>query len=408
MKLSDLKTLSKPVWFLLVGSVFSSASYFISMPYLALRLKTALELNPLVIGLTLGVGPLFGILGGFYTGYLSDHWGRKAMILISVFLWGFMFFGFAFATQIWEFAFLNMINGLCNATYKPLIAAMVSDLTPAVHRKTAFHLRYYAINVGAAIGPVFGAWLLIRNPVSGFLIAAAVYFVYGVASIFQLPNDSKKPVSTVVKDSFVATLKVLSLDKPLLYFTLASVLISLAYCQLESTLPQFLQSTSGQEGVKTFGILMAINGFTVVFFQFPLNRLASKLSLIGTLKMGSFIYGIGMMFFGLVHHSRALLILSMFVLTLGEILVFSNGNLIIDQIAPEDKKGAYFGASALWAIGPTLGPALGGIILMHWGGTIVFVLAGIIGVANVLVYHLGYLAQGQISSAKNLPLLQNT
>ncbi len=107
MNLAESRRLSATVWFLIVGTMLSKASYFLSMPYLALRMKTTLGLDPVAIGFTLGLGPLVGLVAGFYLGYLSDHWGRKQIFELSMLVWSFTFVGFGLATELWQFALLT-------------------------------------------------------------------------------------------------------------------------------------------------------------------------------------------------------------------------------------------------------------------------------------------------------------
>ncbi|MCY8225550.1 hypothetical protein [Bacillus haynesii] len=52
--------------------------------------------------------------------------------------------------------------------------------------------------------------------------------------------------------------------------------------------------------------------------------------------------------------------LSMFVLTIGEILCFPSMNVLLDELAPDHMKGAYYGMQNLYNIGEFLGPWLGG------------------------------------------------
>ncbi len=289
-----------------------------------------------------------------------------------------------------------MLNGLCHAATHPVSAALISDHTEVRLRKTAFHLRYFAINVGASVGPFFGASLLLKDPSLGFYLTAAVYLVYWLACALWLPRDSKRPSGEAGHAAtFRETMTAIANDPPLLYYTLAFILMGTTYAQLESTLPQYLQAAQGDAGVKLFGLLMGVNALSVVTLQIPLTRVMRRLSLLGTVKAGSGVYGMGLALFGVVGQSRLGMILAMVILTMGEVLIFSNGNLLIDQIAPEDKKGAYFGASGLWALGATFGPAFGGYLMVASGGQALFFVMGAIGIANGFVYGLGHRARAK-------------
>lgn len=66
--------------------------------------------------------------------------------------------------------------------------------------------------------------------------------------------------------------------------------------------------------------------------------------------------------------------LSMFVLTIGEILCFPSMNVLLDELAPDHMKGAYYGMQNLYNIGEFLGPWLGGMMLALYGGKAVFLI----------------------------------
>src|SRR5687767_9164062 len=101
MLFTEARKLNGAVWFLILGTLLSKASYFVSMPYLAIRMKSVLNLSPVMIGITLGLGPLMGLCAGFYLGYLSDHRGRKLIFTASILIWSLIFVGFGLATEHW-------------------------------------------------------------------------------------------------------------------------------------------------------------------------------------------------------------------------------------------------------------------------------------------------------------------
>jgi MFS family permease len=88
---------------------------------------------------------------------------------------------------------------------------------------------------------------------------------------------------------------------------------------------------------------------------------------------------------------------SMIVLTIGEILVFPAGSVLLDQLAPEGMRGTYFGASGFRSLGHFIGPWFGGWLLQGWGGQVLFVtIAGIVMASTLLYYKGAQFDQGRI------------
>ena len=83
------------------------------------------------------------------------------------------------------------------------------------------------------------------------------------------------------------------------------------------------------------------------------------------------------------------MMIAMAIVTIGEIFIFPSTSVFIDQIAPEDRKGTYFGAGQFRSIGNFTGPVLGGWLLQDFGGDFLFsVIAGII-LCSIFFYYLG-------------------
>ncbi len=384
--------LNRPIWFLLAGSLVSRAAFFLSMPYLAISLKDRLGLDPVTIGLMIGLGPFAGIAVGLYIGHLSDQIGRRTLLAWTLGLWSLVFAGFAWSEVTWHYFLLSALNGICSGSFTPLSSALISDLTPAEKRGEVFQFRYYLHNVAASFGPLAGVGIALTQPSWGFLITAAVHVGLSLGLLYLLPASLEpRRLEANLDDpasSFRETLVLMSRDRLLLLYTLGFIVMSMTYAQLETTLPQYLSQVMGQEGVKLFGVLCSINGLTVVVAQLPLQRWTRQFTINQLMIWGSVIYGLG--FAGLaLPGGVGILALAMMVLTIGEIMMFSNANLLIDEIAPDNKKGAYFGASSLWALGPTLGPAIGGWLLMRIGGPWTFISLGIVAILNLSLYKLG-------------------
>lgn len=360
------------VWIILCGTIFARTASFMAMPFLALYLHNHLHASPLIIGLTLGVGPLFSTFGGLFGGYLTDRFERKTVIIITVFVWSLTFFGFAFTTSAAIFVVLNAINGLCRSFFEPGTQALMVDFTENNKKRRLFSVRYTAINIAAVIGPLLGVW--ISNMASAsipFMITGIMYAMYGVFLLFVLNRYQSQQQMLNSNGHIGAIFKTISKDKKLLLLILGGVLISLGYSQFDSTLPQLIDLRV-EDGVKLFSYVIVTNSITVLALQLPLSVLTEKISIYKSLQIGIIIFSMGLLLFG-VSENKWMFIGSMIIFSIGEIFCFPMMNALIEEIAPANQKGLYLGAAQLKNIGGFIGPILGGwllVIAVDWMYTI--------------------------------------
>ncbi|MEX2103914.1 MAG: MFS transporter, partial [Bacilli bacterium] len=163
---------------LFLGTMMSRMATSMSLPFMAIYLSINTDMNPLLIGITVGVGPLTSTLVGFIGGSISDRIGRKIVMLGALFTWSVVFIGFAVVDQTWMFIVLSMLNGACKSCFEPVSQALMIDLTPKDLRYRVFSIRYTAANLGFAVGPMVGAFLGIAGGTVPFVTTGVFFFLY--------------------------------------------------------------------------------------------------------------------------------------------------------------------------------------------------------------------------------------
>ena len=376
------------VWTLLIGTVFARGASFMALPFLALYLSNSHGIHPIWIGITIGLSPLTGTIGGFIGGYISDRYGRKKVMLITVFVWALVYFGFSQASHIGLFMVLNALNGLCRSFFEPSSQALMADLTSIDKRKRVFSLRYMAINIGASIGPLLGVYVAQFSSTLPFILTGTMYILYGGTLVFMFKQFSITYTKPVLMQPMFDVLAVAWRDKTLLVFIIGNILVNIGYSQIDSNLPQYLQN-SFSDGVALFAKLIALNAILVIILQVPLSLVSEKWPVLRAMILGSVLFAIGFASFGFASTVVGMMV-AMTIVTIGEIFIFPSTSVFIDQIAPEDRKGTYFGAGQFRSIGNFMGPILGGWLLGDFGGSFLFSVIGIIILCSILFYYMGY------------------
>lgn len=396
------------IWSLIIGTFISRAGFYMSIPFLGIYLHDIKEYDHTTTGAILAISFFVSTFASFFGGAWSDRIGRFPVMIFSMFLWSFVFIGFAFAQEIWQFFILNALSGLCRSIFEPTSRALLVDIVPEEKRLDVFNARYFAINIGGAIGPLVGLYLGSANKALPFFITAIIYLIYGLLISYwknKVPDTSGQMKITEVislKDS----LRIIKNDKPFSFFLIGNIFVTGAYAHLDTTLSQYL----GNNHVTIYSILFVTNALAILIFQYPIVNSMKKYSSLTCLKIGSILFAVGIFGFGL-SNSIILLIISVVLFTLGEILCFIIGDVLISEIAPNHLRGAYFGASGLQFIGQSAGAWVGGFLLNLLGVSHGIIIFGILAVLTLAAYPFFQIGQSLLQkreSANLIPIKTST
>lgn len=109
-------------------------------------------------------------------GALSDQWGRKPVLLLSLFGTGLSYLALALAPNLtWLFA-AQIVNGITGAS-APVASAYVADVSPTETRAKNFGILGATLASAWVIGPALGGVLSFRGLQFPFLVAAILTFV---------------------------------------------------------------------------------------------------------------------------------------------------------------------------------------------------------------------------------------
>ncbi|MGX6445702.1 MDR family MFS transporter [Neobacillus sp. K501] len=364
-------------WNIIIGTLFARLASSMSMPFLAIYLTVTKGISPAMTGIILAVSALVGVFFSYIGGNLSDQYGRKWIMMGSIIVWIFVFVGFAFADHVAWFFILNALNGVCKSFFEPTSRALLSDMTKQENKLLIFNLRYAAINVGVAIGPLIGLQLGSAKSTLPFLIAAFVYLLYTISLLVQFRKYDLGDTIAIQKErvTMKQSIQVLGKDTVFLLALIGIILGNAGYSQFSSTLSQyFANAPAFKEGVKLFSHVLVLNAITVLLVQYPVTRIGKKYSPIVSIMFGTVTVSLGLLGFGMLK-SVPLLFACAVLFTIGEVLMFSMTDLFIDQIAAPHLKGTYFGAMGFSGFGGVIGPWLGGLLLGYYGyasGAVVF------------------------------------
>ncbi|QWW66591.1 TCR/Tet family MFS transporter [Rhizobium sp. WYJ-E13] len=118
-------------------------------------------------------------------GNLSDRFGRRPILLLSVLTFAFDNFICAVATSYWMLFVGRVLAGISGGSFATC-SAYIADISNEENRAKNFGLIGIAFGVGFTVGPVIGGFLGEFGPRVPFFGAAALSFVNFVAACFLL------------------------------------------------------------------------------------------------------------------------------------------------------------------------------------------------------------------------------
>jgi len=126
-------------------------------------------------------------LFGPVLGALSDRFGRRPVLLVSLGLMTADYLVMAVASTIWLLLALRIVSGIAAATYSTA-AAYIADITPPDQRGKRFGLIGACFGVGFVLGPVIGGLLAGIDTRAPFLVAAGLAGANLIFGLLVLPE----------------------------------------------------------------------------------------------------------------------------------------------------------------------------------------------------------------------------
>jgi MFS family permease len=148
-------------------------------------------------GLLFAIFSVFQFISTPIIGRLSDKYGRRPLLLISIVGTAVSFFMTAFAPNAFFLFFARALDGL-TAGNIPVAFAVISDSTKPEERAKAFGLIGAAFSFGFVFGPAIAAFTVGINAALPFIIAGLITTVAAILTALFLP-ETNKHMGEVVK-----------------------------------------------------------------------------------------------------------------------------------------------------------------------------------------------------------------
>ncbi len=145
--------------------------------------------SPTAVGLLVSTYAFCQLIAGPLLGRMSDHVGRRPLLLVSQAGTLIGFFILAFAGQLWLVFLSRVIDGL-TAGNLSLAQAYISDVTKPEDRAKSFALIGIAFGLGFLVGPGVSGYLSQYSYQYPIFLAAGLSATSILATYFLLPREN--------------------------------------------------------------------------------------------------------------------------------------------------------------------------------------------------------------------------
>ncbi|AWX57326.1 MFS transporter [Brevibacillus brevis] len=387
------------LWVRLFGETLTSLSSAMIAPFLVLYLSENIGGSVTMTMLVIGLQPFSEILLTLFAGGITDRYRRKSIMLLALFLQGFAMLGMAWADSILGFAILYIINGAGRSLFIPVSRAHLADTISSTQMAGAFALLNTSSSIGAALGPLVGVIIYKYDPAMAFLFTAISLLIYAFAVWWKIPQ-TPLPEAPVEEAADVRSRGSWHVYRPALAIMMLSLPISLFYAQTETNLQLHLKYTL-PDYLQTLALLIAVKGGMLLLFEYLLVKWTQHLPA-RLLISGSYIcFLIVSLGYAFIDNVPVLLALQV-LLVIGESIGLTQLMAFVTRISPVTMRGRYFAITGThWDISRMCGPYLGSLVLLHYGGTLLFTI-----VAGILLIGAGFIYVYLSNNEKASPLEQ--
>ncbi len=382
----SFKGLSRDVWWLALVTFINRSGTMI-LPFLAKYLKEDLEFTYGQVGWVMVFFGLGSLVGSWLGGKLTDKIGFYKVMVWSLLIAGFMFIGLQFVKTFYGFCISMFLIMAVADMFRPAIFVSLNTYSKPENRTRSLTLIRLAINLGFVVGPSVAGLIIIA---SGY---ATLFWIDGLTCIISIilftylvkEKKSKSPEKKEAIDFLDKSATVFK-DKPYWIFLGISFLMGMIFFQLFTTMPLYHKDQYNLTELDT-GLLFFLNGLIIVIFEMPMVHWIEKEKIRETklILYSSVLMAIS--FFVLLYDVWAgILVVSMVIITVGEMVGFPYTNAFAMKRAKSGNEGRYMALYTMsFSAAHIISPKLGLDIVAKYGYNMNFIVVGFFGVLAVIL-----------------------
>lgn len=343
--------------------------------------------TPFQIGLLVAAYAAAQLVGAPLLGRLSDRFGRRPVLLISLIgtFIGFLILGFA--SSLWMLFASRLLDGFTGGNIS-VAQAYITDITDEKDRAKGLGLLGAAFGVGFIIGPAVGGILSVYGFAVPAFVAAGLSLISILGVIFFLPEsltaEARARLEKKAKQEISLRNLWAAINRPRVGPLLnVRFFYGLAFATFQTIFPLYAQYKLGLDARNT-GFVLTYVGILVVFVQgFLVGWLAARYNEYRLIFLATILMMIVLFAWALVPNLMALLIVLAPLAVAAGILNTLLNSALSKAVYPEEVGGTLGLSASLESLTRVISPTAGGILIGSLGTWAPGVVGGLIMLGTV-------------------------
>lgn len=322
------------------------------------------NINAEQVGLLITFFTLPGAVLAPFSGILADRFGRKTILVPSLFLFAVAGTTCAFIRDFNILLVLRIFQGVGAAALSSVNFTIIGDLYTGTQRVKAMGLNASVLSVGTASYPLIGGTLGLLGwnyPFALPVIAVPI----GLLVLTLLKNPEPRS-SENIKEYLVNTWKCLRSIKVLALFGIGLLTFIILYGTV-LTYFTLLLGNSFNASPLVIGIIMSAMSLTTALVSSQLGRINNWFSLGTTIRLAFLIYSLALVLIPFIHNLWLLLI-PVIIYGIAHGANFPSVQTVITGLAPLEYRAAFMSLSTtMLRLGQAIGPPIMALVYIYMG-----------------------------------------
>jgi MFS family permease len=358
--------LPRSVLTLQAGGLVNAFGNGMVIPFMFIYFHNVRGISLGLAGLIVATHAVVSLVASAVFGSQIDRFGGKRMLALSLAILTIGYAAYPLVHEAWQGFLVAVVSGIGVGGFWPAQSTLITGLTPADQRPSAFAMQRVVMNLGIGLGALTGGLIATTDSPGSFtvlfLLDAATFLVYACVMLVLVPEPQVRGSSHAGRTGSYR--EVLRHRAFVAVISLNALFIFAGFSGFD-VLPVYAKNEGGLSEAQ-IGTLFLINTLVIVFTQLPTVRIVRGRRRMPTLAVFGLLWAGAWLLVPLAGVSApetafAILVVVMVVFAVGQCLHGAVAGPLAADLAEPRLMGRYMALNALsWNIGFALGPALGG------------------------------------------------